>query len=55
MLRHSEGKSDRLSLWAQALKARRGHNKACVAVANKMARTAWVIMAKGETYRPAMS
>ena len=55
VLRHSEGKTDRFSLWAQALLARRGHNKACVAVANKMARTAWVIMAKGETYRPAMS
>ena len=55
VLRHSEGKSDRLSVWAQALKSRRGHNKACVAVANKMARTARVIMAKGETYRRAMS
>jgi transposase len=54
VLRHSEGKSDRFSLWAQALLVRRGHNKACVAVANKMARTAWVIMARGETYRPAV-
>ncbi|MFT5176016.1 MAG: transposase [Gammaproteobacteria bacterium] len=54
VLRHSEGKTDRLSLWAQALLARRGHNKACVAVANKMARTAWVITAKGETYRRAV-
>ena len=51
VLRHSANKSDRFSLWAQALLARRGHNKACVAVANKMARIAWVIMAKGETYR----
>lgn len=55
VLRHSANKTDRFSLWAQALLARRGHNKACVAVANKMARMAWVIMAKGETYRPAMS
>ena len=55
VLQHSEGKTDRFSLWAQALLARRGHNKACVAVANKMARTAWVVMAKGETYRPAVS
>lgn len=53
VLRHSENKTDRFSLWAQALKARRGHNKACVAVANKIARMAWVIMAKGESYRPA--
>ncbi|MCK5922357.1 MAG: IS110 family transposase [Methylococcales bacterium] len=54
VLRHSANKTDRLSLWAQSVLKRRGHNKACVAVANKMARMAWVIMAKGETYRPAV-
>jgi transposase len=51
VLRHSANKIDRFSRWAQAVLARRGHNKACVAVANKMARMAWVIMAKGERYR----
>ncbi len=51
VLQHSAKKDDRFSRWAQALLARRGHNKACVAVANKMARMAWVVMAKGETYR----
>ncbi|MEA2080454.1 MAG: IS110 family transposase [Pseudomonadota bacterium] len=55
VLQHSANKTDRFSLWAQALLERRGYNKACVAVANKMARMAWVIMARGETYRPAMS
>lgn len=54
VLRHSTNKTDRFSLWAQAVLARRGHNRACVAVANKMARMAWVIMAKGETYRVAI-
>jgi transposase len=53
VLRHSANKTDRFSLWAQALLERRGHNKACVAVANKIARMAWVIMAKGESYRAA--
>jgi transposase len=53
VLRHSAGKSDRFSKWAQAVQERRGFNKACVAVANKMARIAWVIMAKGERYRVA--
>ncbi len=53
VLRHSANKTDRFSLWAQAVLARRGYNKACVAVANKIARMAWVIMAKGETYRVA--
>ena len=52
VLKSSAGKSDKFSLWAQALMLRRGHNKACVAIANKMARMAWVIMAKGETYKP---
>jgi transposase len=51
VLQHSKGKTDRLSVWAQALLARRGHNKACVAVANKLARMAWVIMARRESYR----
>lgn len=54
VLRHSKGKTDRFSLWAQSLLERRGHNRACVAVANKMARIAWVVMAKGERYRPAV-
>ena len=52
--RHSANKQDRFSRWAQAVQERRGYNKACVAVANKLARIAWVIMAKGETYRPAV-
>lgn len=53
VLRHSAKKTDRFSLWAQAVLMRRGYNKACVAVANKMARMAWVIMARGETFRTA--
>lgn len=53
VLRHSAQKEDRFSLWAQSVLERRGHNRACVAVANKMARVAWVVMAKGERYRPA--
>jgi len=55
ILRYTSTKTDPFSRWAQSLVERRGHNKACVAVANKMARIAWVIRAKGETYQPAMS
>jgi len=51
VLRYSATKQDSFSRWAQAVLARRGHNKACIAVANKIARMAWVIMAKGESYR----
>lgn len=54
VLQHSGNKTDRFSRWAQAVQARRGYNKACVAVANKLARMSWVIMAKGERYRPAV-
>ncbi len=54
VLKYSAGKEDRLSIWANGLVERRGHNKACVAVANKLARMAWVIMAKGERYRLAV-
>jgi len=53
VLRYTAGKTDRFSRWAQSLLERRGHNKACVA--NKLARMAWVIMAKGERYRSAIS
>ena len=54
VLRYVATKTDRFSRWAQSVLERRGHNKACVAVANKIARIAWVIIAKGETYRPAV-
>lgn len=55
VLLHSAQKEDRFSRWAQAVLERRGHNRACVAVANKLARIAWVVMAKGERYRPALA
>lgn len=52
ILRHCETKTDKLSLWAKALIERRGFNRACVAMANKLARIAWVIAARGEEYQP---
>jgi transposase len=54
VLKYAAGKDDKLSRWAISLLERRGHNKACVALANKLARMAWVIMAKGERYRLAV-
>ncbi len=36
--------------WIQQLQARRGKNKTIVALANKMARIAWVIVARGERF-----
>jgi transposase len=48
-----DGKTDPLSLWVQRIKATRGYNKAAVALANKLIRILWVIIARGERYRPA--
>ena len=50
VLRHAEGKTDRLSQWALGVKARHGFNVAAVALANKLARIAWVVLAKNVTY-----
>lgn len=44
-------KQDARSRWIQALVARRGHNVAVVAVANKNARIAWALLRTGECYR----
>jgi len=45
-------KSDTLSRWINRLVATRGFNKAVVALANKLIRIAWVIIARGESYQP---
>jgi transposase len=44
-------KTDARSMWIQQLVGRVGINKACVAVANKMARVAWALLRTGEHYR----
>lgn len=46
-------KDDRRSAWLKGLVARAGFNKALVALANKTARVAWALLARGESYRPA--
>lgn len=50
-LKHAKNKDDRLSVWAVNLEARSGFNKACVALANKMARMAWAMVIKQEEYK----
>ena len=49
---HAKGKPDNLSRWITRLVQKRGFNKAVVALANKLVRMAWVIIARGERYRP---
>ena len=45
-------KHDRRSQWLRALIQRRGTNRAVVALANKNARIAWVLLATDQYYRP---
>jgi len=47
----AKNKTDKLSQWINKIVAKRGHNKACVAYANKMARMAWAITVSGECYQ----
>jgi transposase len=49
-LRWVDVKQDGRSRWVRALMARRGHNKAAVALANKNARIAWVLLATDQVY-----
>lgn len=42
-----------LELWVKSLIVRVGRFKAKVALANKLARIAWVIITKGERFKPA--
>lgn len=51
LLYRCRNKTDRLSLWANTLIARRGFNKACVAMAARLARICWTLLQKKEMYR----
>ena len=54
VIKHADKKEDRLSRWATELVARRGKNKATVALANKMARIGWAILSSGRSYEVKM-
>lgn len=51
-MRTAKDRDDRLSCWITRLQDRRHANVAAVAMANKMARMAWAIMAKDADYDP---
>ena len=53
VVRQAASKDDRLSRWIQRIKAQRGHNKAVVALANKLARIGWAVLARRSIYQPA--
>ena len=43
---------DRLREWAAKVEKARGHNKAAVALANKMARMVWAVWRHDRDYQP---
>ena len=49
----ADHRDDARSRWVSSIKARRGTNRACVALAIKNARILWALMAREETYRMA--
>jgi transposase len=54
VIRHrDENAQDKRGKWLNSLIERRGVNRATVALANKNARSMWVLMARGEDYREA--
>jgi transposase len=52
VMQHKTKQSSGLSAWLVQLTARTHHNIAIVALANKLARMAWAVLAKNEVYRP---
>jgi hypothetical protein len=53
VVRQAAHKDDRLSRWINRIKAERGHNKAVVALANKLARIGWAVLRNRDTYQAA--
>ena len=52
VMRQLARRTDATSRWVTALHARRGFNKAVVALAAKHARIVWALLATGRTYQP---
>lgn len=53
VMRQLAHRVDATSRWVMALKARRGFNKAAVALAAKQARVLWALLVTGRPYQPA--
>ena len=52
VMQQRKKQSSGLSAWLSQLPSRTPRNVAAVAFANKLARIAWVVLAKNEQYRP---
>lgn len=55
VVRYAHRKDDPLSRWVERIRQQRGTNVAAVALANKLLRIAWVILARGERYNPQLA
>jgi transposase len=53
VVRRAAGKDDRLSRWINRIRAQHGYNKASVALANKLARIGWAVLANRSVYQAA--
>ena len=51
VLRHAKAKGSASRIWAEDLMTRKPFKLVAVALANKTARIAWAVMARGEDYR----
>jgi len=51
LMNRTKGKTDKLSVWTNEIKERRGTHKACVALAHKLARIIWAVLSKGEEFK----
>ena len=52
VMTHRTKQTSDLSLWLEKLVVHKHHNVAIVALANKLARMAWAVLARDEPYRP---
>lgn len=50
LMNRTKGKTDKLSVWINNIKERRGVHKACVALAHKLARIIWAVLSRGEEF-----
>lgn len=54
VLHHCEHKTDPLSCWVNRIRKEKGVQVAAVALANKLARIVWAVLARDQEYRPAI-
>ena len=51
-MRHARDKTTPMAAWVRDLLEKKPFRLVSVALANKLARIAWVVLTRGETYRP---